>query len=97
MKDSSETSSSSSTTECGICGLVVDPFGPATWKEVAGWVGGPKKDSMRLRHDTNRFAHDGCVKKLAEGQAVDQPDMFDADLDQAMDNVFGPDLPEELQ
>lgn len=59
------------------CGNPVNPHDAGTWKKVTGYVGGPKKDSMRLREDTGEFAHDHCVAKLIEGQAVDQPSMFD--------------------
>lgn len=62
---------------CKLCELPVDPYASNTWKQVVGFVGGPKKDSMRLREDTGFFAHDECVKKLSEGQAVDQPSLFE--------------------
>lgn len=62
---------------CLLCGKPVDKDADDVWKEVRGWVGGPKKDSMRLRTDTGAFAHNECVAKLQEGQAVDQPSLFD--------------------
>lgn len=46
------------------------------YKEVKGWVGGPKKDSMRLREDTGRVAHADCVAIMAIGQDPTQPDLF---------------------
>lgn len=59
--------------ECGLgCGKPVNPHDIGTWKEVRGWVGGPRKDSMRLREDTGRYAHASCVAKAQEGQAPDQ-------------------------
>lgn len=64
---------------CGLCGnKITDLNDPTLWKQVVGWVGGPKKDHMRLRADTGEFAHDECVKKVAEGQAPDQPSIFEA-------------------
>lgn len=47
-----------------------------TAKEVVGWVGGPKKDSMRLRRDTGAVAHESCVQIVAAGQDPTQPDLF---------------------
>ena len=62
---------------CVMCGGPVNPHDMGTWKEVVGWVGGPRKDSMRLRKDTERYAHNHCVEKLASGQAIDQPEITD--------------------
>lgn len=62
---------------CPLCSMPVDRYSPDTWKEVKGWVGGPRKDSMRLREDTDRYAHGECVIKLTQGQAVDQDTLFD--------------------
>lgn len=81
---------------CALCGKPVNPYDTGTWKEVRGWVGGPRKDSMRLREDTGRHAHDHCVAKLQAGQAIDQPSMFeDAPTLSEPDAVI--ELPEELQ
>lgn len=63
--------------ECALCGHDLNPYDVGTWKEVKGWVGGPKKDSMRLREDTGRHAHNACVEKLQAGQAVDQPTILE--------------------
>lgn len=71
--------SSSGSFECPLCHESVDRFAPDTWKKVAGWVGGPKKDHMRLREDVGEYAHEGCVLRLSQGQAADQPDIFEAD------------------
>lgn len=57
------------------CGNPVSPHDESTWKEVTGFVGGPGKDSMRLRTDTGRYAHQHCVAKAQQGQAPDQPEM----------------------
>lgn len=62
---------------CGFCGWPVFPNDHKTWKQVTGWVGGPRKDSMRLRTDTGFYAHDECVAKQQDGQAVDQPELGD--------------------
>lgn len=74
------------------CGKPVNPYDISTWKEVAGFVGGPRKDSMRLRTDTGRFAHHSCVAALKEGQAVDQASLFE-NQSQAKTELYA-DLPE---
>lgn len=61
------------------CGNPVNPFDASAWKEVRGFVGGPKKDSMRLREDTGNYAHNACVAKVMEGQSIDQPSIFGGD------------------
>ena len=71
------------TDTCALCSKDLNPHDVGTWKEVKGWVGGPRKDSMRLREDTGKFAHDHCVAKLQSGQAVDQPSLLGDALDQA--------------
>lgn len=63
--------------ECALgCGKPVNPHDLQTWHEITAWVGGPKKDHSRLRDYTGRVAHNHCVGKLQQGQAVDQPDLF---------------------
>jgi len=63
--------------DCALgCGRPLNPHDAGVWKEVTGFVGGPKSDSMRLRKDTGRHAHDACVAKVLEGQTIDQPDLF---------------------
>jgi hypothetical protein len=62
--------------DCALeCGNPVNPHDVGTWKEVRGWVGGPRKDAMTLREDTGRYAHDHCVRKARKGQAPDQPEL----------------------
>lgn len=58
---------------CTLCGNPVNKDAPDAWKRVTGYVGGPKKDSMRLREDTGYFAHGECVQRVLDGQTVDQP------------------------
>jgi hypothetical protein len=62
---------------CPFCNRHVARDHPETWKQVVGWVGGPRKDSMRLREDTGRYAHNHCVEKAQIGQAPDQPSLLD--------------------
>ena len=66
---------------CSLCFKGIRSNDQTLWKEVRGWVGGPKKDSMRLREDTGKYAHDECVRLLQEGQTPDQPSMFEEDHD----------------
>ena len=65
------------TEECALgCGNPLNPYDEGIWKEVKGFVGGPKKDSMRLREDTGRYAHNACVEKANQGQAPDQEELL---------------------
>lgn len=64
------------TVNCFFCNGPVNPHDLGTWKQVAGWVGGPRKDSMTMREDTGVYAHDKCVHKAQAGQSADQPDLF---------------------
>lgn len=73
------------------CGKPVNPYDNGVWKEVTGFVGGPKKDSMRLRTDTGRFAHDACVHKASMGQAPDQPAMDEPEVLDEFGNPVEPD------
>ena len=76
---------------CFICSKSVDRHDSDTWKQVIGFVGGPRKDSMRLRADTGFFAHNECVQRKQRGVAEDQaelsteidstPPLFDTDAD----------------
>lgn len=79
------------------CGNPVNPHDAGTWKQVTGYVGGPRKDSMRLREDTGKYAHDHCVAKLTAGQSIDQPSMFDSPVESSKVDASNLDLPEELQ
>lgn len=62
---------------CSLCGDPVRMSDSTIWKEVSGFVGGPKKDSMRLRKDTGRFAHDSCVAAAQDGQEPTQSSLLD--------------------
>lgn len=73
---------------CAFCGGPVNPFDTSTWKEVVGWVGGPRKDAMTLRSDTKRYAHESCIHKAREGQTPDQPDLFSEAPEPAPDNSW---------
>lgn len=62
---------------CELCGEdIEDIYDESVYKQVKGWVHGKKKDSLTLREDTHKYAHEECIKKTKEGQAVDQPDLF---------------------
>lgn len=65
---------------CALCGGPVNPYDVGTYKQVSGWVHGKKRDSMTLREDTGKFAHEYCVNKAKSGQAPDQPDLFGEDF-----------------
>ena len=65
------------TSTCCKCGKPINPHDLSSWKEVTGFVGGPKKDSMVLRTDTGRYACTPCVHKEKTGQAPDQNSLFD--------------------
>ena len=86
---------------CAFCGGPCNPYDESTYKEVAGWVHGKKSDSMTLRDDTGRVAHEKCVLKAKQGQAPDQPDLFgedtvvtpeesQADLEKFIDEMLPP-------
>ena len=64
---------------CLLCHTELNKDDPTLWKQVIGWVGGPRKDSMRLREDTGHLAHDACVAKLQSGQAIDQQSLLEAE------------------
>lgn len=63
-------------TKCAFCDGPVNPHDLGTWKEVVGWVGGPRKDGMTLREDSGRYAHDACILKARKGQSADQPELL---------------------
>lgn len=68
---------------CALCFCSINKDDPTVWKEVHGFVGGPKKDSMRLRKDTGHYAHNDCVIREQRGQSATQPDMFGENDDSA--------------
>lgn len=63
--------------DCALCGGPVNPHDQGTWKQVQGWVHGPKSDSMTLREYTERYAHQHCIGKAKAGQSPDQPSILD--------------------
>lgn len=65
-------------TSCGLCHQPLNPDDSDNWKEVKGWVGGPKQDSMRLRTDTGELAHPACVLAVSDGQVPGADDLFTA-------------------
>jgi hypothetical protein len=71
---------------CAFCGGPVNPHDLQTWKQVTGWVGGPRKDGMTLRLDSGQYAHDHCVRKARDGQSPDQGDLFGEDDGITVDN-----------
>lgn len=62
---------------CALCDRDIDLNDHTNWKEVRGFVGGPKKDSMALREDTGNVAHDNCVKAAKAGQLPAQATLDD--------------------
>lgn len=66
-----------SSVKCFFCPKPVNPHDLGTWKQVTGWVGGPRKDAMTLREDTGEYAHESCILKAKAGQTPDQPDLFE--------------------
>lgn len=73
------------TIQCNFCSKDINPHDLGVWKQVTGWVGGPRKDSMTLRYDTGKYACTQCVEKLKAGQAFDQPDLLGESDDKLME------------
>ncbi len=65
------------TVQCKLCGKDINPHDISSWKEVTGYVGGPKKASMVLRTDTGSYACTPCIHKAKDGQAPDQDSLFE--------------------
>lgn len=59
---------------CHFCGEGIENLDDpdAIYREVSSWVTGPKLQSPVLRSHTGRIAHATCVRKLLDGEAVDQ-------------------------
>lgn len=64
-------------TLCDLCGHVLNVNDPKVWKQVSGWVHGPKAHGLTLREYTGLFAHDACVNKGRAKQAPDQESLLD--------------------
>lgn len=62
---------------CSFCGGPVNPYDVGTWKQVMGWVTGPKAHGMTLREYTGKYAHTACINKTRDGQAPNQASMLD--------------------
>jgi hypothetical protein len=82
------------TVQCKLCGTDINPHDVSSWKEVTGFVGGPKKDSMVLRRDTGAYVCTPCIHKAKDGQAPDQESLFEPIPEAAPLPVTDPD--EEL-
>lgn len=80
---------------CRFCHKMVRDDQDAA-KEVSGWVGGPKKDSMRLRRDTGDLAHEHCVTLVMAGQDPTQPDLFTMEHPRTPDRKIADDLEQLL-
>ncbi len=83
------------TTQCKLCGKDINPHDISSWKEVTGFVGGPKKDSMVLRTDTGRYACTPCIHKAKEGQAPDQESLFDEDIEETPSQKYKREMQEQ--
>jgi len=81
---------------CKLCGKDINPHDISSWKEVTGFVGGPKKDSMVLRTDTGSYACTPCIEKAKQGQAPDQDSLFEPAPKVYKQQVDLPDPDEEL-
>jgi hypothetical protein len=66
---------------CEFCGGPVNPFDQSTWKQVKGWIHGPKADSMTMREYTKKYAHTHCINKAKLGQAPSQIDLLNEEFD----------------
>lgn len=73
---------------CFYCKGPVNPFDLSAWKRVTGFVGGVKKNSMKLSEDTGEYAHEKCVIKAMQGLSPDQPSMFDDSIERALSNLM---------
>lgn len=62
---------------CSFCGGPVNPHDISTWRMVKGWVHGAKAHGMTLRENVDQYAHNHCIIKARDGQAPDQPEMFE--------------------
>lgn len=82
------------TVNCLICKKPISPHDIATWKEVTGFVGGPKKDSMVLRKDTGYFACTPCIHKAKDGQAPDQNSLFDPPAEETASQKYAREVEE---
>lgn len=61
---------------CDFCLEPVRDDDPTAWKQVTGWVHGPKRDSLTLREPTGRVAHNECIDKARQGVLPNQEGLF---------------------
>ncbi len=64
---------------CAFCTEHVDLDDPSIWREIVGWIHGPKRDGLCLRATTGQVAHDSCVHKAKQGEPPSTPSLFDED------------------
>lgn len=61
--------------KCEFCPNPLNPYDLGVYKQVAGWVSGPKADGMVLREETGKYAHRTCIEKMKAGQLPEQPEL----------------------
>lgn len=66
---------------CWFCLEMVTLDDPDTYRQVTSWVNGPKLDGPVMREQSGLVAHKKCVDNLVNGQAPDQPGLFDEEND----------------
>lgn len=62
---------------CAFCTDPVDLDDPNIWREIVGWVHGPKRDGLSLRAATGQVGHDACVHKAKQGEPASTPSLFE--------------------
>lgn len=62
---------------CNFCYESIDRSDPSSWREVRGWVHGPKQNGLTLSEKVDNFAHDRCVRKAQAGQDPNQEALFE--------------------
>jgi len=83
------------TKPCDLCGGPCNPYDESSYKQVAGWVHGKKSDSMTLREETGKVAHEKCILKAKAGIAPDDADLFEEQRQDADDRPIEI-MPQEL-
>lgn len=62
---------------CELCHKRVNLDDRDLHEMVSGWVGGPKKDSMKLRKSLGIYAHGKCIRRVNKGVSPTQKDLFE--------------------